>query len=44
MTMNVHVYPTPFRNESRIRKITQSLKEAAAFDRIRIMAVWRGAC
>ncbi|PKN34770.1 MAG: glycoside hydrolase [Deltaproteobacteria bacterium HGW-Deltaproteobacteria-19] len=40
MTMNVHVYPTPFRNESRILKITQSLKEAAAFDRIRIMAVW----
>jgi glycosyltransferase involved in cell wall biosynthesis len=38
--MNVHVYPTPFRNESRILKITRSLKEAAVFDRIRIMATW----
>ncbi|NPU86193.1 MAG: glycosyltransferase [Syntrophaceae bacterium] len=38
--MNVHIYPTPFRNESRILKITRSLKEAAAFDRIRIMATW----
>jgi len=40
VSLNVHIYPTPFRNESRILKITRSLKEAALFDRIRIMATW----
>ncbi|HOI72957.1 MAG TPA: glycosyltransferase [Syntrophales bacterium] len=40
MSLNVHIYPTPFRNESRILKITRSLKEANVFDRIRIMATW----
>lgn len=40
MATNVHIYPTPFRNESRILKITRSLEEAALFDRIRILATW----
>lgn len=35
---NVHIYPSPFVNESRILKITQSLSHAKAFQRILIIA------
>lgn len=35
---NVHVYPAPFKFQSRMLKITQSLADAAIFDRIVIVA------
>ena len=39
-TTNIHIYPSPFINESRILKITKSLSDAAVFERIIIFATW----
>lgn len=38
--LNVHIYPSPFINESRMLKITRSLIQARVFDGIRVMATW----
>jgi len=38
--MNVHIYPSPFKNESRLLKITKTLKDAKYFDIIYILATW----
>lgn len=38
--VNVHIYPTPFKYESRILKITKTIKEAKVFNRIYILATW----
>ena len=38
--MNLHVYPSPFRHETRILRETRSLSEAGLFDRIAIAAFW----
>lgn len=38
---NVHVYPTPLTNESRIQKITGSLAQAGFFDRVIVVGVSR---
>jgi glycosyltransferase involved in cell wall biosynthesis len=37
---NLHIYPSPFQNESRILKETESLKEARIFRKIWITAIW----
>jgi glycosyltransferase involved in cell wall biosynthesis len=39
--VDVHIYPTPFVNESRTLKITGTLAKAGVFDNILIMAVAR---
>lgn len=39
-TVNVHVYPSPLRNESRILKITGTLAEHRVFDRIIVVGTW----
>lgn len=41
MQNNLHIYPSPFRNETRILKETGSLVAAACFDRIFIAAMWQ---
>lgn len=38
--VNVHIYPSPFKYESRILKITKTLKEANVFNKIYIFATW----
>lgn len=38
--LNVHIYPSPLRNESRILKITRTLAEHSVFDRILIIGTW----
>jgi glycosyltransferase involved in cell wall biosynthesis len=38
--VNIHIYPSPFKNESRILKITKTLSEAYLFDKIYILATW----
>lgn len=38
--INIHIYPSPFKNESRILKITETLLRAGLFERIIIAAVW----
>jgi glycosyltransferase involved in cell wall biosynthesis len=40
MTINIHIYPSPFRNESRILKITQTLRDVRMFDKIFILGTW----
>jgi glycosyltransferase involved in cell wall biosynthesis len=37
---NVHIYPTAFRHESRILRITGSLAGAQVFDRFEVYAMW----
>ena len=39
MSLNIHIYPSPFKNESRILKITKSLAENRVFERILIVGV-----
>lgn len=38
--VNLHMYPTTFKHESRILRITGSLAEAGTFDEIHILAYW----
>lgn len=38
--VNVHIYPSPFKNESRMLKITKTLAENNIFDKIYIIATW----
>ncbi|WKZ19221.1 MAG: glycosyltransferase [Candidatus Jettenia sp. CY-1] len=38
--INVHIYPSPFKNESRILKITKTLADTKIFDKIYIIATW----
>lgn len=38
--VNVHIYQSPFKNESRILKITKTLSDADVFDKIYIIATW----
>lgn len=38
--LNVHIYPSPLRNESRILKITRSLAENGVFRRILVVGTW----
>lgn len=38
--VNVHIYPSPFKNESRILKITKTLVAAHVFEKIYIIATW----
>ena len=40
MGLDIHMYPSSFRHESRILRITGSLCEARVFDRIHILATW----
>ncbi|MBB2777139.1 UNVERIFIED_ORG: O-antigen/teichoic acid export membrane protein/glycosyltransferase involved in cell wall biosynthesis [Comamonas terrigena] len=39
--MNIHIYPSTFANESRILKITRSLKAHAVFERVTVLALWK---
>lgn len=39
--MNIHIYPSTFANESRILKITRSLKAHAVFERVIVLALWK---
>lgn len=39
MSLNIHIYPSPFKNESRILKITKSLADNRLFDQILIIGV-----
>ena len=39
--MNIHIYPSTFANESRILKITRSLKAHGVFDRVTVIALWK---
>lgn len=39
--VNVHLYPTAFTHETRLLRITQSLREAGVFSSIHIVAGWR---
>jgi glycosyltransferase involved in cell wall biosynthesis len=38
--INVHIYPSPFKNESRILKITKTLVNSGIFEKIYILATW----
>lgn len=38
--VNIHIYPSPFKNESRILKITKTLEDNKVFDKIYIIATW----
>ncbi|TLD40945.1 MAG: glycosyl transferase, group 1 family protein [Candidatus Jettenia ecosi] len=38
--VNIHIYPSPFKNESRMLKITKTLAESNVFDKIYIIATW----
>jgi glycosyltransferase involved in cell wall biosynthesis len=40
MGLDIHMYPSTFRHESRILRITGSLTEAQMFDQIHILATW----
>jgi glycosyltransferase involved in cell wall biosynthesis len=40
MKTAIHIYPSPLRNESRILKITRSLKDLGIFERILVVGVW----
>lgn len=39
--MNIHIYPSIFKHESRILKIVRSLKRNAVFERILVIALWK---
>lgn len=39
--MNIHIYPSPFANETRILKIVRSLRHASAFTGIAVVALWK---
>lgn len=39
-TINVHIYPSPFKHESRILKITKTLASLKIFSKIEIYAIW----
>ena len=41
MTLNLHVYNTPFTHKSRILKITEWLSQNEIFDRIEVAAIWQ---
>lgn len=38
--LNVHIYPSPFKHESRMLKITKSLADARIFNKILVIATW----
>ena len=38
--MNLHIYPSSFRHESRILRITKSLARSAVFSKIYVASVW----
>jgi glycosyltransferase involved in cell wall biosynthesis len=38
--LNVHIYPSPIRNESRILKITKSLVAGGVFEHVLIVGTW----
>lgn len=40
-SLNVHIYPSPFRHESRMLKITKSLADAGVFRHIVVIATWK---
>ena len=42
MALNLHIYPSPFTNETRILKIIRSLKAQHVFSEIRVMALRKG--
>lgn len=39
--MNIHIYPSPFLNETRILKIVESIRHAGFFSSILILALWK---
>src|SRR5437588_12906471 len=39
-SVNLHMYPTTFKHESRILRITGSLVGAGVFDQIYVLAIW----
>ena len=39
MSLNIHIYPSPIKNETRILKLTKSLAENRVFERILIVGV-----
>lgn len=39
-TINIHIYPSPFKHESRMLKETKSIADAGLVDKIFIVALW----
>lgn len=40
-TLNIHIYPSTFANETRILKIVRSLRGAGVFSHITVLALWK---